>query len=263
METILDRILFEKQKEVKSLKEIKHPHLIHEEKNLSFIKLLGEAQSLSVIAEFKRASPSKGDINIDLDPAMQAKLYEQNGASAISVLTDSTFFKGSFHDLKKVREAVEIPILCKDFIIDKVQIDLAKAHGATIILLIAAALSITKLGVLYEYAKQQNLEVLMEVHDEEDLEKALKIGPRLVGINNRNLKTFEVDLEVTKRLTPSIQSIGSFVISESGIFHRADAERVRDAGVNGVLVGEALMKSHDLHSSLKDLKVPLFKGARK
>lgn len=261
METILDRILFEKQKEIKSLKELKRKEM-KTEKTYSLINHLNHAKTLSVIAEFKRASPSKGDINILLDPVEQAKRYEENGVAAISVLTDSTFFKGSFHDLRIVREAVDIPILCKDFMIDKVQIDLAKDQGASIILLIAAALSTSELSELYQYAKEKNLEVLMEVHDEDDLEKAFKIGPKLIGINNRNLKTFEVNLEVTERLAPFIQSFGSYVISESGIFTSMDAKRVSHAGADGVLVGEALMRSEDLATSIKDLMVPILKGAK-
>ncbi len=261
METILDRIILAKQREIKSLKELAIKPT-NQERQYSLLNHLEKANKLSVIAEFKRASPSKGDINIDQNPAEQAKKYEKNGATAISVLTDSTFFKGSFNDLKIVRDTVNIPILCKDFIIDKVQIDLAKEHGANIILLIAAALSPSKLNGLYEYAKQQNMEVLVEVHDEEDLEKAYKIGPKLIGINNRNLKTFEVNLEVTERLAPSIQSLGSYVISESGIFTNSDALRVRDAGANGVLVGEALMKSNDLATNMKGLMVPILKGVK-
>jgi len=261
METILERILFEKRKEIKSLKELKRIGL-QKETTYSLIKQLEQANTLSVIAEFKRASPSKGDINIHLNPAEQAKHYSENGAAAISVLTDATFFKGSFHDLRLVREAVDIPILCKDFMIDQVQIDLAKENGANIILLIAAALTPSELRKLYEYAIQQNLEVLMEVHDEADLEKACKVGPKVIGINNRNLKTFEVDLTVTERLAPSIQSFGSYVISESGIFTNTDAKRVSVVGASGVLVGEALMRSGDLATSMKDLMVPNLRGAK-
>lgn len=259
MGTILDRILDEKRKEIKSLKELRRKEL-KQETNYSLIQQLEQANSLSVIAEFKRASPSKGDINIHLNPAEQARIYLENGAVAISVLTDTTFFKGAFHDLKLVREAVDIPILCKDFIIDQVQIDVAKDSGANIILLIAAALTPSELSELYKYAKHQNLEVLMEVHDEFDLEKAFKVGPKLMGINNRNLKTFEVDLAVTERLAPAIRSFGSYVISESGIFTKLDAKRVSVAGASGVLVGEALMKSGDLTTSMKDLMVPHVKG---
>lgn len=261
METILDRIIAQKQIEIKHLKAIGR-QISSYSQNLSFIEQLKAADQLSIIAEFKRASPSKGDININLNPVEQAKKYEENGAAAISVLTDTTFFKGSFKDLKMVREAVNIPILCKDFIIDQVQIDIAKEHGANIILLIAAALPFTELNDLYHYAKQQNLEVLMEVHDEKDLEKALKIGPQLVGINNRNLKTFEVNLNVTERLAPLIQANGGFIISESGIFNQSDAKRVRDAGANGILVGEALMRSNELSANIKELMVPILKEAK-
>ncbi|MEH7081047.1 indole-3-glycerol phosphate synthase TrpC [Bacillus velezensis] len=261
MGTILERILNEKRKEIKSLKELKRKE-IKKETTYSLIQQLEQANTLSVIAEFKRASPSKGDINIHLNPAEQAKNYSENGAAAISVLTDATFFKGSFDDVRLVRDAVDIPILCKDFIIDQIQIDIAKENGANIILLIAAALTPSELSELYQYAKHQNLEVLMEVHDEEDVEKAFKVGPKLIGINNRNLKTFEVDLAVTERLAPSIQAFGSYVISESGIFTNMDAKRVSAAGASGVLVGEALMKSGDLTTSMKDLMVPNLKGAK-
>jgi indole-3-glycerol phosphate synthase len=226
------------------------------------IRHLEKEDSLAIIAEFKRASPSKGSINLNLDPASQAKSYEQGGAAAISVLTDEHFFKGSFQDLKAVREAVNLPILCKDFILDKVQIDFAKYYGANIILLIAAALTKAELTDLYSYAKQHNLEVLVEVHDEEDVDKALSIKPQLIGINNRNLKTFEVDLEVTERLTSIIQSSDTMIISESGILSRNDALRVSKSGVNGVLVGEALMRSGNLSTSLKELRVPLMKEAK-
>ncbi|QKE74256.1 indole-3-glycerol phosphate synthase TrpC [Arthrobacter citreus] len=261
METILDRIISQKRIEIKNLRAISR-QIVNDTKNLSFIDHLKSADTLSIIAEFKRASPSKGDININLNPAEQAKRYEENGASAISVLTDTTFFKGSFKDLKIVRDAVNIPILCKDFMIDEVQIDIAKEHGANIILLIAAALPFTELNRLYQYAKQQNLEVLMEVHDEEDLEKALKIGPQLYGINNRNLKTFEVNLNVTEKLAPIIQAQGGFIISESGVFNEYDAKRVRDAGANGILVGEALMRSNDLSTNMKELMLPILKEAK-
>ncbi|HLO11836.1 MAG TPA: indole-3-glycerol phosphate synthase TrpC [Pseudoneobacillus sp.] len=255
MGTILERILAEKKMEIKNLKELDRLTYSTFENDYSLIKHLELEDRLTVIAEYKRASPSKGNINITVDPVRQAKLYQQNGAAAISVLTDSSFFKGSFQDLKAVRESVNIPILCKDFIIDNVQIDFAKAFGANIILLIAAALTANQLMELYDYAKQKNLEVLVEVHDEADLEKALLCHPRLVGINNRNLKTFEVNLEVTERLIPFMQSFSGFIVSESGIFSRSDAQRVRNAGVNAVLVGEALMKSKNLSKSIHDLRV--------
>jgi indole-3-glycerol phosphate synthase len=260
MTTILDDIIKVKRKEIESLKEnSSFRDFSIENKTYSFIENVSKEESLAVIAEFKRASPSKGDINKDLDPVLQAKSYEQQGASAISVLTDSVFFKGSFEDLRAIRKAVALPILCKDFIIDKIQIDLAKTSGANIILLIAAALAETELATLYHYAVELGLEVLIEVHDESDLVKTSSFKPNLIGINNRNLKTFEVDLKVTERLAPLIKDTGVYVISESGIFSNTDAIRVRDAGVKGVLVGEALMRSQ---TSLKELKVPLLRGIK-
>jgi indole-3-glycerol phosphate synthase len=259
MGTILEQIIVEKQIEIKKMKEIELKAFSTNLNELSFINHLEKENSLAVIAEFKRASPSKGTINTSVDPTLQAKKYEKGGAAAISVLTDTLFFKGSFQDLQAVRQAVNLPILCKDFIIDKIQIDFAKHFGANIILLIAAALTRDELADLYHYAHLQELEVLVEVHDEEDIEKALTIKPRLIGINNRNLKTFEVNLEVTERLTPLIKSEDVFIISESGIFSRNDAERVSASGVNGVLVGESLMKSENLSSSLADLRIPFLK----
>jgi indole-3-glycerol phosphate synthase len=263
MGTILERILSQKRMEIKKMKEIDlETSYSANKQDYSLIRHLQNEESLAVIAEFKRASPSKGSINLSLDPATQAKSYEIGGAAAISVLTDEHFFKGSFHDLKAVREAVDLPILCKDFIVDKVQINYAKYYGANIILLIAAALTKAELEDLYGYASQHKLEVLVEVHDEEDVDKALAIKPELIGINNRNLKTFEVDLEVTERLAPIIQSSDTLIISESGIFSRNDALRIRETGANGVLVGEALMSSENLSTSLKEFKVPLIKGAK-
>ena len=153
-----------------------------------------KAEHLHVIAEMKRASPSKGLIAEGADPVAQAIAYTEAGAACISVLTDATFFKGSFDDLAAVAEAVPTPLLCKDFMIHKVQIDRAKNAGASVILLIVAALTTEELAELYAYAMESGLEVLVEVHDEEELERALKIDAKLIGVNNRDLRTFEVDL---------------------------------------------------------------------
>jgi indole-3-glycerol phosphate synthase len=260
--TILDKIIEQKKKEVIKLRESKVITLESREKR-SLIEKLQKAEDIAVIAEFKRASPSKGMINNGVEPAEQALIYEKNGASAISVLTDETFFKGSFADLKAVREAVDLPILCKDFIIDSLQIDQAARNGADLILLIAAALDEESLINLYQYARSLNLEVLVEVHNQQELEKALKTGARLIGVNNRDLKTFNVTLEVTKELAPLVKNSGAFLISESGIHHAQDVERVRAAGANGILVGEALMKSSDIKQSFLDFRVPLVGGLSK
>jgi len=262
LETILDRIINEKQKEVLKLREggfIK----VEAKPKRSFIQKLQQEEEIAIISEFKRASPSKGLINNGVEPADQAARYEKAGASAVSVLTDSTFFKGSFADLRAVREAVDLPILCKDFMIDSIQIDQAAAHGADIILLIVAALDETTLAQLYQYARSLDLEVLVEVHNQEELEKALNLGAQLIGVNNRDLKTFNVSLDVTESLAMSIKDSGAFLISESGIHHKEDVERVRNAGANGILVGEALMKSPDLAKSFQDFRLPLVGGVKK
>ncbi|MFJ7725731.1 indole-3-glycerol phosphate synthase TrpC [Neobacillus sp. NPDC097160] len=262
METILERIIEQKKKEVILLQEGKQriPQTAYRKR--SFIQKLQDANELSVIAEFKRASPSKGLINNGVEPARQASIYEEYGASAISVLTDQSFFKGSFSDLQKVRETVDLPLLCKDFIIDPLQIDLAAANGADLILLIVAALDEKRLSELFQYAKAKDLEVLVEVHNQEELEKALKTKAMLIGVNNRDLKTFQVSLDVTETLASTVKKSGAYLISESGIHHKQDAERVRNAGANGILVGEAFMTSPDVKKAFFDLRLPLQEGAK-
>lgn len=263
MGTILDKIIEQKKKEILVLREKNRPIRNPEKKKRSLIKKLQKADEISVIAEFKRASPSKGIINNTINPSDQARLYEKYGASAISVLTDQTFFKGSFSDLKIVRQTVDLPILCKDFIIDPLQIDYAFANGADLILLIVAALSEERLVELYQYAKELGLEVLVEVHNQLELEKALKTGAKLIGINNRDLKTFHVSLEITESLAVHVRNAGAYLISESGIFQQEDVERVRNAGANGILVGEALMKSQDVTQSFLNFRLPLSNEVRR
>jgi len=168
--TILDSIIKRKRIEVKDLELSKLDLIEHSFKPRSLLEKLRSTEEVAIISEFKRASPSKGNINLKLKPAEQARHYVKAGASAISVLTDEIGFKGTFSDLEKVRKAVDIPLLCKDFIIDKVQIDLARYSGADVILLIAAALSREELANLYAYASSQGLECLVEIHDEKDLE---------------------------------------------------------------------------------------------
>lgn len=217
-----------------------------------------QADKMNIIAEIKRASPSKGNINPGVKPAKQAEEYEASGANAISVLTDKPFFKGTLDDLKEVRKAVGLPILCKDFIIDRVQIDAAKQAGANVILLIAAALEDDKLRSLYEYAYHQDLEVLLEVHNEEEMERALLLNPPVIGINNRNLKTFEVDLGTTERLLAQYgKDRDRLYISESGMKTTEDVERVRKAGAKAILVGETLMLSCNIQQTMNQLKVDL------
>lgn len=255
METILDKIIAGKKKSLQQTAYTAGVSGPRKKEKKSFISILEKADRVSLIAEFKRASPSKGDINTGKDPVKQTKAYEEAGADAVSVLTDNLFFKGSYSDLERVREAVNIPILCKDFIIDRVQIDAAEQAGADIVLLIAAALNDEKLMDLYEYALEKEMEVLLEVHNEEEAERALS-GNRLIGVNNRNLKTFEVDLSITEKLAPLIKKEGRFLISESGIKTGADVQRVAAAGADGILVGETLMRHNYVGKAIKALKIP-------
>ncbi|MFB5194405.1 indole-3-glycerol phosphate synthase TrpC [Neobacillus sp. KR4-4] len=263
MATILDKIIDQKKKEVRILREGNLQQVELNKPRRSFIQKLKTADQISIISEFKRASPSKGIINNTIEPAFQAGLYEEYGASAISVLTDQTFFKGSFSDLRAVRSQVNLPILCKDFIIDEVQINLAASNGADLILLIAAALDDQRLVELFQYAKGLGLEVLVEVHNQTELESALKTNAKLIGVNNRDLKTFHVSLEVTENLASEVKNSGAYLISESGIHHQEDVARVRNAGANGILVGEALMKSPNVKQSFLDFRLPLILGVKK
>ncbi|WP_251553752.1 indole-3-glycerol phosphate synthase TrpC [Neobacillus muris] len=262
METILDRIIEQKKQEVKALREKGVQQSGRQPVKRSFIESLQRAEDISIIAEYKRASPSKGVINHAVDPREQAAIYEDYGAAAISVLTDQTFFKGSFSDLAAVRETVDLPILCKDFIIDPLQIDQAASYGADIILLIVAALDQPSLQELYQYARNLDLEVLMEVHNQQELDIALKMGAEIIGVNNRDLKTFNVSLEVTEKLAAQIKRSGAFLISESGIHQQSDVRRVQNVGANGILVGEAFMKSSDIKQTFLDFCLPLIEGAK-
>jgi len=261
--TILDKIIEQKKVEVQELKVIysvqqsenakKRPSLYESFKNL---------KNIGVIAEVKRASPSKGVINDEVDPVAQAIAYEKAGAGAISVLTDRQFFKGSMADLSAVSEAVNLPLLCKDFMIDEVQIDVAKDHGASVILLIAAALPEERLLELYQYARSKELDVLFEVHDEEEAEMALRIGARIIGINNRNLKTFEVDLGVTERVASILKDANCLLVSESGIRTKEDVEQVEQAGAKAILVGETLMRSPNITDTMNEIRIPLTKAVK-
>lgn len=241
--TILDQIIETKRQEIKTYTEIGSGETRYPAKNRLADSL---RNARGVISEIKRASPSKGDISVEVDVLAQAKKYEAAGAAAISVLTDETYFKGSIEDLRKVAGAVSIPVLCKDFIISEVQIDRAKEAGTTIILLIVAALGQKELRELFGYARMLGLEVLVEVHDAEELAEALDLGAELIGINNRDLKTFQVSLERTAELAAKFP-FGSdrLLISESGLHTEEDAALVFGHGASGILVGEALMRSGD------------------
>ncbi len=204
----------------------------------------------ALIAEVKKASPSKGVIREDFDPVAIAKSYSQGGASAISVLTDKKFFQGSWENLAQVRAAVELPVLCKDFIIYPYQIYLARTYGADAVLLIAAILSDQDLQYFVKIAKALSMTPLIEVHTLSELDRVLPLdGVTLVGINNRNLEDFSVDLQTTSQLLAErgnqLQERGILVVSESGLHKTADLERVTSAGATAVLIGESLVKQPD------------------
>jgi indole-3-glycerol phosphate synthase len=207
-----------------------------------------------VVAEIKRASPSRGTIKSELDSAEQARLYAGSGASGISVLTDGEGFGGSLDDLVAVRQAVELPVLRKDFIIDPYQLVEARASGADAILLIVGALDEDRLTNLHAIAYELNLEALVEVHDESELDRARSLlGCSLIGINNRDLATFDIDLGVSERLAPEVAP-PIRVISESGISSADDIRRLRESGITNFLVGEALVASNDAGGLLRQLR---------
>ncbi|RIV25671.1 indole-3-glycerol phosphate synthase TrpC [Alicyclobacillaceae bacterium I2511] len=246
MNEFLNRILLTKEAEVAQLRTRDTQGVTVELSNLppcrGFLAQLETAPQFAVIAEVKKASPSKGLIQPDFNPVKISQVYATAGAQAISVLTDETYFQGSMADLTAVHEAVGLPILRKDFIIDERQIDQARIAGADAILLICAVHTAKRLSELSEYAQFVGLDVLIEVHQVSEVATALAASPAVLGINNRDLHTFRVSLEVTreviKEIPPSV-----FTIAESGIRSREDALRMAQYGVRGVLVGESLMRA--------------------
>ncbi len=217
-----------------------------------FVGALTDSKDIALIAEIKKASPSKGLIRDDFDPAQIARIYEENGATAISVLTEEKYFQASIQNLQQVRKISRLPLLRKDFIIDEYQIYEARLHGADAVLLIVSLLSTRQLKDYLGIATELGLATLVEVHSPEDLQKALLAGAEVIGINNRNLKTLKVDLTATFALLDSVPE-EKIVVSESGISTREDVLRLKRAGVNAVLVGEALMRESDIGSKLREL----------
>lgn len=217
-----------------------------------FGALSADDDDIAIIAEIKKASPSKGVIREDFDPLNIAGIYAGNGAVAISVLTDEKYFQGSSDILTQVNSVVDIPILRKEFIIDPYQIYEARAIGASAILLIVAILKPEELEEYLELAEEINLDALVEVHTEAEMRIALEAGVEILGINNRDLNTFTTDLSVTENLLEGIPE-DVLVVSESGIHTREDVERVLDAGADAVLVGESLMAEDDIASKLQHL----------
>lgn len=252
MSDILNKILATKREEIakasviKSLKEI-HEEALAQPEPRDFVGNLAKKDAANlpaVIAEIKKASPSKGVIREDFNPAEIAKSYEQAGAACLSVLTDEQYFQGSADYLKQAREACNLPVLRKDFMIDPYQVVEARAMGADCILLIAAALELKQMQLLEDVSHELGMAVLVEVHNQKELDLALELGTPLVGINNRNLRTFDVTLQTTLDLLKNLPD-DRFVITESGIFTPEDVALMRDNHVNGFLVGEAFMRQPD------------------
>lgn len=211
------------------------------------------AHSPAIIGEIKKASPSKGVLADQFDPAYIARMYTSGGAAALSVLTDRQFFQGALGDLETARAAVTLPVLRKDFTLDEFHVIEAAAHGADAILLIAALLEEKEMRDLRELAARYRMASLVEVHDASELESALGSGALIVGVNNRNLHTFEVALETSLQLAQKIPA-NVVTVSESGIHSRADVARLADAGFHAFLVGEHLMKSADPAAALRELR---------
>ena len=238
----------EKRIPVEALKE----QIQEKQSTRSFGDALKSDNNIRIIAEIKKASPSLGIIREDFNPVEIARIYEASGAAAISVLTDEKFFQGCLSYLTDVKESVNLPILRKDFIIDAYQIYEARSAGADAILLIAALLSKEEIQRYLDLAKELDMDCLVEVHSEAELKQVLQTNADIIGINNRDLATFKIDLETTLRLRPLIPA-GKIVVSESGIKSRADVEKLTKEGVDAILVGETLMKSHDISARLREL----------
>lgn len=257
MGTYLDRIL-ERHRAVAAVDDRPIGDLIARIDELppvrGFRDALAGADRLAVISEVKRRSPSKGDLNIGLDPAAMAQAYAAGGASCMSVLTDVEFFGGSVDDLRVARAACSLPVLRKDFTVSTLDVVDTRLMGADCVLLIAAALSPAELGDLHRTALDVGLDVLVEIHDEEELAVALDIGATLVGVNQRDLVTFEVDHDRAVRMAAAIPP-GVVKVAESGVRGVGDAQSLRDAGYDAVLVGESLVRAADPVAAVAELRV--------
>lgn len=254
---ILDTIVAHKQEEVKLQKnQLPLSGLMQTLRDISpthdFKAAISTPEQINLIAEVKKASPSKGIIREDFNPVTIAQIYQSSGASAISVLTDERFFQGRLSYLTTIRQTTSIPLLRKDFIIDEYQIYQARASGADAILLIAAILELRTMQTFLKIAHSLDLDCLVEVHTESELKKALNTDARIVGINNRDLRTFQTNLDNTVRLRKLIPQ-DKVVVSESGIHFRQDVKLLQECGINAILVGESLMRSADINAKVKEL----------
>jgi indole-3-glycerol phosphate synthase len=265
-QNILEEIVWHKEKEVDQLRE-KMPLLELQRQLidvpppqdfLAALKAKANSQVPAIIAEVKKASPSQGVIRADFDPITIAESYQMAGAACLSVLTDRKFFQGGFENLKRIRPIVDLPLLCKDFIIYPYQMYWAKLHGADAVLLIAAILSDKDLQYFLKIIKKLGMTALVEVHDQTELDRILALDAvELVGINNRDLKTFNVDLQTTCDLLTTrgaqLRERGIMVVSESGIHTPTDLEQVAEAGASAVLIGESFMRQPDPGMALRRL----------
>jgi indole-3-glycerol phosphate synthase len=259
--TILDEIMATKRDEVAEAKKRISPNEMADQAwaiddaPRGFRQALCAADAPVVIAEVKRMSPSKGLIREDFDPAKLARGYQAGGAAAISVLTDESYFGGHLEFLSQVRGEVDLPVLRKDFVFDGYQIDEARVAGADAVLLIVSTLSSEQLSALHDRATGLGLDVLVEVHDEAELEVALASGADLIGVNNRDLRSFDVDLSTTERVAAAVpKGAKVLVVAESGIGGPADIRRLQDCGAQAFLVGESLMRQADVTQALNELR---------
>ncbi len=257
--TILDEILAHKRGELAEARrrvparELAQRAEAMVEPPRGFRSALEAAEPPAVVAELKRRSPSRGEIRPDFDPVACAREYAEGGAAALSVLTDERFFGGRLEYLRLVRDAVPLPLLRKDFLLDPYQVDEARTAGADAVLLIVAALDAGALRALLERARQRGLDALVEVHDERELDAALAAGASLLGITNRDLRSFVTDLGVTERLAPRVPA-GVFVVAVSGIAGPGDVARLARAGARAFLVGESLMRETRPGRALRRLR---------
>jgi len=261
MDNILEKIINKKKEKIKIYKKkITENQLIKDIKNINNffnfhdkIKLRNSEKKISIIAEIKKASPSAGIIIENFDPKNIAKIYQHNGASFLSVLTEEDFFMGKLNFIKNIKEDVKIPILCKDFFIDTYQIPLAKSFGADCILIILSAVDKILAKDLYQASQQLGISALIEVHSEKEAEIALSFENSIIGINNRNLKSFKVSLDTSIQLSKILNSHKNPIICESGINTSEDIKFIiRNAQIYNFLIGESLLKSKNIASKLKE-----------
>jgi indole-3-glycerol phosphate synthase len=254
MPSILDTIISSKKEEVKLLKRDHGRFEGRSAGHRPFISAIRRPGTVSIIAEIKKASPSKGVIRPDFDPVSIARAYHKGGAAAMSVLTDEKFFMGSPHYLEAARNAAPLPVLRKDFIIDPIQVLQTAAMNADAMLLIAACLSDSQMQELFCAAQEKGLDVLLEIHNTKELDRALKLSPlpTCIGVNNRDLATFITDIAATLTIAPHVPREMTLV-SESGIENAAQAKQLYNAGVSAILVGETLMRSDDPEKVMQDL----------